>query len=77
MKEMTKEMQSAFISGNYASAYTIETLTEELIHLEFRKNYHPDKRNGYLLGFFSSYEDHEIPVQWRAEIINLREEYEI
>jgi hypothetical protein len=58
-----------FDRGNYASAYERsepETLADE----------HPKSfRDGYLMGFFSSFELHEIPPEWRDELEELRRKY--
>lgn len=70
-----------FDAGNYANAYEREELpTDEEIEREagrrgcryFKKPF----LNGYILGFFSSYELHEIPEEHRERVRLLREREE-
>jgi len=55
----------AFDAGNYASAYVSEDLQ---IALD-RDSHEGDCYHAYLLGFFSSYELHEIPGDYRDDYI--------
>ena len=54
-------------AGNYANAYTSETL--DPASWEGRSSAY---RAAYLLGFYASYEAHEIPPEWRDEVEALR-----
>ena len=52
------ELSRGFDSGNYDAAYETETFTSPTGETGFY-------RIGYLIGFFSSCELHEIPYEWR------------
>lgn len=70
--------------GDYASAYETETLDEdapgEAYALARTQGDIPKGASaqeycaGYVLGFFGSYELHEIPDDWRDEVETLRAE---
>ena len=65
-----QDFSSGFDSGNYANAYTSETLdSDELVNVS------DVYRAGYVLGFFSSYELDEVDASWREEVGTLRQTY--
>lgn len=57
-----------FDRGNYASAY-------ERSEPEDVEDKPEAYRDGYLIGFFSSFELHEIPYEWRDKLEELRRKY--
>jgi hypothetical protein len=60
-----------FDAGNYDAAYVSETMTEELRDRMESKS--REYRCGYLVGFYSSFELHEIPNEEdRQEVEALR-----
>lgn len=74
--------------GNYANAYETETLTDGAIDADRERAistgaistgaYIADPaqyRAGYVLGFFASYETHEVPADWQDEIATLRAQH--
>lgn len=58
-------LRRAFASGDYANAYETTSLDKALVNLckRFRRKGGPshDYRCAFVLGFFASYELHEIP----------------
>lgn len=63
-----KEFDKGFNDGNYASSYE----TEEYKRPRGQSKYY---RIGHLLGFFSSYEDHEVPQEWQEEVSKWRKKF--
>jgi hypothetical protein len=59
-----------FDAGNYAAAYETEDyeVAANRIAGKVSKTY----MQAHMLGFFSSYELHEIPEEWRDEVERLR-----
>lgn len=64
--ERETALYNASIAGNYDEAYSGRMK-------EFRR-YRGDREleDAYLLGYFASYEDHEVPYTWRDRIVALR-----
>lgn len=67
------ELSHGFDRGNYANAY--ET-TDYEVAKEKIKGSSAYYYIGHLLGFFSTYEDDEVPEQWRNKVCQTREQYE-
>jgi len=63
------ELSHGFNHGNYANAYTTEDYDQMQDDLNGRTGFF---RVGCLLGFFASYEAHEIPDDWRDEVEHYR-----
>lgn len=59
-----------FDAGNYAAAYESETFDEEAIEGKSAAF-----AAGYMLGFFSSYEAHEVPEEHQERVAALRAEH--
>jgi len=70
---MTESFERGYDAGNYASAYETEDVVEawNARILSGREVY-----EGFILGFFSSYELDEIPDEHREEVDYLRGIYE-
>ena len=64
------ELSHGFDRGNDASAYETEDYEQARDAINGSTSYY---RIGHLLGFFSSYELHEIPGEWRDEVEGWRE----
>ncbi len=76
-----EEFSCGFSAGNYASAYSTEDYALALAqdhedYDEALENLRSDEplpyRVGHLLGFFSSYELHEVPDDWRRDVRRFR-----
>ena len=63
---VSETFSRGFDHGNYASAYVTEDPTDALGETT------GDLREGILLGFYSSYELHEISEEYREEVRALR-----
>lgn len=53
-------------SGNYDNAY------KGSLPPDIDVDVNEDWQGGYLLGYFSGYEEHEIPHKWRSVVCRLR-----
>jgi len=64
------EVSHDFDHGNYTCAYVTENY--DVVHddMNGKTGFY---RIGCLVGFFSSYELHEIPERWRDEVAHYRE----
>ena len=70
------ELRHGFQDGNYANAYETEDYQTFLDNLPKGKPYgRYFYRIGCLLGFFSSYELHEVPDDWQERVRIARNNY--
>jgi hypothetical protein len=60
-------LSNGFDAGNYAMAYTSTDLDRAWSEQECKGNADPIYRAGYVVGFFSSLEEREIPSWYRKE----------
>jgi hypothetical protein len=67
--QLVTERSQAFDAGNYDGAYGGDENTCAPPAV-----YRSHQRDGYVLGFFSSYELSEAPVDWQDELERLREQ---
>ena len=70
MLRRTEQWHRGYDAGNYDSAYRAET--PDLRPLLGKSD---NFRAGYLVGFYSSYELHEVPADWRTRVKFLRAVY--
>jgi hypothetical protein len=66
------EFSKGFDAGNYAAAYETEDYSAASNALNGVSCFY---RIGYRLGFFSSYETHEVPEEYRADVARERTQY--
>lgn len=67
-------LSRGFDAGNYANAYTSENLSKAWrFHNALTKD--PAYRAAFVIGFFSSYETHEVPGVHRDELIEAERTY--
>lgn len=69
--KMKFSFSRGFDHGKYQNAYVSEHLDEtsyEKLNGEFFKA-------GFLLGFYSSYELHEVPEEWQEQVAVYRDEF--
>lgn len=67
-----------FDRGSYGNAYESQNWASwyaNLLPLKVHALYPEIYREGLLLGFFSSYELHEVPMPFRSEVKALREKH--
>lgn len=62
-------IDEGFTDGNYSSAY--EYIDYDTAH-KMLNGVNGFYRIGHLLGFFSSYETHEVPQEWREQVEHYR-----
>jgi hypothetical protein len=63
-------IDEGFCAGNYCNGYETEDYDETEKQRDGQNGFY---RIGFLLGFFSSYESHEIPPEHREEVDTYRE----
>lgn len=80
-KKMTPEMVRGYYNGNYANSYEtddydylLSSITDTAV---LPNESFADFMNGLLLGFFASYEIHEISCEYADEVEWLRSEYDV
>jgi hypothetical protein len=66
------EFSHGFDRGNYASAYETQNYEAAQAAINGSTGFY---RIGHLLGFFSSYELHEVPGGWQDEVERYRAEF--
>ena len=67
-------LSRGFDHGNYANAYETEDYEQALEDPRI-ENAPPLFLTGMLLGFFSSYEIHEVPNEYQEDLIAARQEF--
>ena len=67
-------LSRGFDAGNYANAYESENLSKAWKKRRVKQT-SPAYRAAYVLGFFSSYETHEVPETYRDELIEAERTY--
>jgi hypothetical protein len=66
MSDQDIELSHGFSAGNYCNAYETQDL-EGALKKRAVASRSPAYRAAFVLGFFASYELHEIPSSWREE----------
>ena len=73
--EQSESFQRGYDRGNYGAAYESQDFESWEVTQKPSKGLDPeDFRAGMLVGFFSSYEDCEIPEEYRDEVTAIRGE---
>jgi hypothetical protein len=73
MSERTDAFERGYDAGNYASAYDANDVEEAWD--AYGLGLGIDIYEGFVLGFFSSYELDEIPEEHQGEVASLRDVY--
>jgi len=67
--ERDLELSHGFDAGNYCNAYETQDIEDALVMRDVR-DHSKAYRNAFILGFFSSYELHEIPGMDQHRLID-------
>ncbi len=67
-------LHQGYDAGNYDSAYVSENFTKAWRKREGRAK-SAAYRAAYILGFFSSYETHEVPYNYQEEVVAAEHRY--
>lgn len=67
------ELSHGFYRGNYANAYETEDYEQAVKQLVGQTGFY---RVGFLVGFFSSYELHEVPGEQQDEVERYRKAFQ-
>jgi hypothetical protein len=73
MSERTAAFERGYDAGNYASAYDTNDVKEAWD--TYGLGLGIDTYEGFVIGFFSSYELGELPEERRGEVASLRDVY--
>ena len=66
-----EEYSAGFDRGNYCAAYEATSIDDR-----HELAWSGDWREGFVMGFFSSYELHEVPDDWREVVKYLRAKWQ-
>jgi hypothetical protein len=72
MKYNKEQFDKGYTEGNYSSAYVSENPAVAWDKLETEHDKESDFYAGFILGFFGSYELHEIPLLYQDEVEHIR-----